>query len=64
MDEDDFYDLLDWCDEGDLFIMHRGPGNHVGFDCWCYPLELPAEFVMEAEPEALKYWLEQFFRVH
>ena len=64
MDEDDLYELLDWCDEGDLFIMHRGEGNHVPFECWCYPLELPVDYVMEAEPEVLKELLEQFFRIH
>lgn len=64
MDMDDLYDLLDYCEDGEIFIIHRGPGNHVEDDCWCYPMELPANFVFEAEPPVLKEVLDQFFRIH
>jgi len=64
MDMDDLYDLLDWCEEDDTILIHRGPGNHVSDECWCYPLELSIDYVMATDQDKLNAEIEQYFRVH
>lgn len=64
MDMDDLYDLMDWCEDGDTILIHRGPGNHVTDQCWCYPLELEIDFILSADPEELHTIVDQYFRVH
>lgn len=64
MDMDDLYDLMDWCEEEDSILIHRGPGNHVSVECWCYPLELPIDYIMGANPEELQQVVDEYFRVH
>ena len=50
--------------EDDTCIIHRGPGNHVEAECWCYPLELTVEQIKGIRKSELKQLLEQHLRIH